>query len=197
MNDLLVLFGLLPIIWISAGLYIAGRFYPQYNHKTQFCSELGAIGSPTHKLSPIINNYPLSIIFCILGTLLFQQTDNFIIQLTAICIVVHGISTLIAGAFGMDLDPYIKKPSRSGIIHSWAGFILFMSLLLPQIVILFEVDLLDFDFKLVSILYLVLTLYFTVKLKQSYHQKTTPGLYQRLSYGAQLAWLAHLSIYLS
>jgi len=197
MNDLLVLFGLLPFVWISVGLYVAGRFYPQYSHKTQFCSELGAIGSPTQKLSPVINNFPLGFIFCILGVLLFEQTTNTIILFTAICVVIHGVGTVIAGIFGMDFDPYIKTPSRSGIIHSWAGFIMFMSLLIPQLVILFEVELLGFSFKLVSILYLVLTLYFTIKLRQSYHQKTIPGLYQRLSYGAQLIWLAHLSIYLS
>jgi len=197
MNDLLVLFGLLPFVWISVGLYVAGRFYPQYSHKTQFCSELGAIGSPTQKLSPVINNFPLGFIFCILGALLFEQTTNTIILFTAICVVIHGVGTVIAGIFGMDFDPYIKTPSRSGIIHSWAGFIMFMSLLLPQFVILFQVDLIGLNFKLVSILYLVLTLYFTIKLRQSYHQKTIPGLYQRLSYGAQLIWLAHLSIYLS
>lgn len=197
MNNLLVLFGLLPIAWISIGLYTAGRLYPNYNHKKQFCSELGALGSPTQKISPIINNFPLGIIFCVLGLLFLQQTHNSIILFTAICVVIHGIGTIVAGVFGMDLDPYIEKPSRSGFIHSWAGFIMFMSLLLPQIIILFEVDLIGLNFKLVSIIYLVLTLYFTVKLKQSYHKKTVPGLYQRLSYGAQLIWLAHLSIYLA
>jgi hypothetical protein len=198
MNDLLVLFGFLPIIWISIGLYVAGHFYPQYSHKTQFCSELGAIGSPTQKLSPVINNFPLGIIFCILGMLLFEQTQNPIIIFTAICVVIHGIGTVVAGTFGMDLDPYIKTPSRSGIIHSWAGFIMFMSLLIPQVSIFFtDYIAISITFKMFCLIYLVLTLYFTVKLKKAYQAKTYPGLYQRLSYGVQLIWLSHLGFILA
>ena len=79
MNDLLAFFGLLPLAWLFIGLYIAGRLYPQYSHTKQFCSELGALGSPTQKISPIINNFPLGVIFCILGMLMIQQVDNTII----------------------------------------------------------------------------------------------------------------------
>jgi hypothetical protein len=58
--------GLIATVWIFIGVYIAGRFYAGYNHAQQFCSELGATGSPTEKLSPLINNYPLGFCFAFL-----------------------------------------------------------------------------------------------------------------------------------
>ena len=45
--------GLIATIWIFIGIYVAGRFYAGYDHSKQFCSELGATGSPTEKLSPL------------------------------------------------------------------------------------------------------------------------------------------------
>ena len=51
--------GLIATIWITIGVYATSRYYDGYSHAKQFCSELGATGSPTEKLSPFINNYPL------------------------------------------------------------------------------------------------------------------------------------------
>ena len=59
--------GLIAMVWLIIGVYIASRFYPNYDHAKQFCSELGASGSPTEKLSPRINNYPLGLLFCLFG----------------------------------------------------------------------------------------------------------------------------------
>ena len=58
--------GLIATIWIFIGVYIASQFYAGYDHAKQFCSELGAAGSPTEKLSPLINNYPLGFFFVFL-----------------------------------------------------------------------------------------------------------------------------------
>ena len=41
--------GLIASIWIVFGIFIAAKRYPNYSHMTQFCSELGAKGSPTEK----------------------------------------------------------------------------------------------------------------------------------------------------
>lgn len=59
--------GIAASIWLITGVYVASLFYPQYSHTRQFCSELGATGSPTHTLSPLINNYPLGLLFTLSG----------------------------------------------------------------------------------------------------------------------------------
>ena len=46
--------GLIATLWIFIGVYVASLFYEGYSHCKQFCSELGATGSPTEKLSPLM-----------------------------------------------------------------------------------------------------------------------------------------------
>ena len=59
--------GLLAPIWLLLGVALAGSFYPEYSHFNQAMSELGAKGSPTHALSPLLNNYPLAVLFVLFG----------------------------------------------------------------------------------------------------------------------------------
>ncbi|MCH2058847.1 MAG: DUF998 domain-containing protein [Thalassotalea sp.] len=81
LDNITVLSGIIATVWITLGVYIAGKFYPNYDHAKQFCSELGASGSPTKKLSPFINNYPLGILFCLFGWGLIKL-DHYIMLLS-------------------------------------------------------------------------------------------------------------------
>ncbi|MFT6789341.1 MAG: hypothetical protein ACJAVX_002714 [Pseudoalteromonas rhizosphaerae] len=121
-------------IWIVAGVYIAGRCYPNYSHAKQFCSELGAAGSPTEKLSPLINNYPLGLLFCLFGWYVVQlENTAILIMLVGWLVMIHGVGTWIAGYFLMDADPNTKNPTLSCQIHSWAGLVMLLSLLIAPI----------------------------------------------------------------
>ncbi|MCO1332780.1 DUF998 domain-containing protein [Microbulbifer sp. OS29] len=114
---------------------MTGFKYTGYSHSTQFCSELGASGSPTEKLSPIINNYPLGVFFCVFGLYIIQVADTAIaLKIIGFLIIVHGIGTWIAGYFPMDADPYTKNPSFSCKVHSWAGMFMMLSLLIAPLV---------------------------------------------------------------
>ena len=66
LQELVSYFGILASIWMLVGVYGVAKRYPNYSHKNQFCSELGASGSPTERLSPAVNNYPLALLFPIL-----------------------------------------------------------------------------------------------------------------------------------
>ena len=124
LEQLLALSGLIATVWISLGVYIAAKFYPNYNHRQQFCSELGAAGSPTQTLSPLINNYPLGFIFCAFGGyLLALPENNWALTLSGVMIIVHGLGTWVAGFFPMDKDPYTETPSNACQIHSWPVFL--------------------------------------------------------------------------
>ena len=85
-ENIAVYSGVIATIWIFIGVYVAGRFYEGYSHSKQFCSELGATGSPTEKLSPLINNYPLGFLFCFFGLYLAQLSDvSILVNVYAVC----------------------------------------------------------------------------------------------------------------
>ncbi|WP_448548565.1 DUF998 domain-containing protein [Thalassotalea fusca] len=189
--------GVLASVWIFFGVYIASLFYPNYDHYKQFCSELGAAGSPTEKLSPRINNYPLGIIFCMAGWYFWQLPEiSFVMKIVGLMVIVHGMCTWVAGYFPMDADPYTKTPTKACNIHSWAGFIMLMSLIIAPIMVILmpENQYFGYEFRIFTIGCLVATIYFMIKLANAFKNKTNPGLHQRLSYSAQLIWLSGLSI---
>lgn len=191
--------GVIALIWISIGVYVAARFYPNYSHTQQFCSELGAIGSPTQTLSPMINNYPLGFLFCFFGFYITQiDSAHWTLSAAGWMVIIHGVGTWVAGFFGMDKDPYIETPSMSGNIHAIAGLFMMLSLLTAPILILFntQIELIPTWFRIVSAALFCIAVFYTMKLASAYKNKGAVGLYQRLSYWTQLVWLALLSLIL-
>lgn len=187
--------GLVASIWIVVGVLIAGRLYSGYSHTRQLCSELGATGSPIEKLSPLINNYPLSILFCIFGWHLASNTNSLPIIISGWLVIVHGLGTLIAGYFPMDSDPYTKKPTKKCELHALAGVLMLFSLALAPVFVLFgEASL---NFKLFSIVCLSLFFIFLFQMAEEFKSHGNIGLYQRLSYGSQLLWLGTYSFVVS
>jgi len=193
-------FGLIASIWMLCGVFIAAKLYPNYSHRKQFCSELGAKGSPTEKISPIINNYPLGLLFVCFGLAVIQTGSNYwLLIITGWLIIIHGIGTWLVGYFPMDADAYTQSPTLHCKIHYWSGTVMLLSLLCAQIITLFipSNEFITESFKIFSLFSLISTAYFTKKLAKSYKNKTIPGFYQRLSYGSQLIWLSGLSIMLT
>lgn len=191
--------GLIASIWIVFGIFLASRFYPNYSHNKQFCSELGAKGSPTERLSPLINNYPLGILFCFFGYAVIQMKDSSIMSIiVGSLIIIHGIGTWVAGYFPMDANAYTKSPSFNCKVHSWAGFIMLLALLIAPLLMVFSPtnQLITTPFKIFSIASILSAFYFLFKMAKAIKKKTNPGLHQRLSYGAQLVWLSGLSLVL-
>jgi len=200
LESIAILSGMIATIWISFGVYIAAKFYPNYDHSTQFCSELGAAGSPTEKLSPIINNYPLGIIFCLFGWVLTQLNDsNAVITATGILVIVHGVGTWVAGYFPMDKDPYTKSPTLSCKIHSWAGFIMLLALLIAPVLIAVSPtsSYVPLWFRGQSVLTVVLAIYYLAKMAKAVKLKKLTGYYQRISYWIKLIWLSTFSLILT
>ena len=189
--------GLLAFIWIILGVYFAAKRYPRYDHKKQFCSELGASGSPTEKFSPCINNYPLAVLFCFFGISVIQlNTESTLMIVIGALIILHGIGTWVTGYFPMDADAYTKVPTLNCQIHSLAGMVMLLALLAAPILVLFVPDntYINATFKTFSLISVIITIFFTLVLAKAYKQKGNVGLYQRLGYGCQLIWLSGLSL---
>ncbi|MCB4436610.1 DUF998 domain-containing protein [Alteromonas sp. McT4-15] len=187
--------GILASIWIVLGIYIASRFYPNYSHSRQFCSELGAFGSPTQTLSPAINNYPLGILFVLYGAYVSYRFHIHVPTLfIGLMIIVHGIGTWICGIYPMDADPYTTTPSKSSKIHTWSGLIMLISFIIAPAIVAFS-SVYPTSLRLISVLCITGCFYYSFKLAKALEQRTVPGLYQRLSYGFQILWLFVYSLY--
>lgn len=188
--------GFVSCLYLAIGVFVAAKFYPGYSHQQQFMSELAAIGSPTEKLSPRLNNYPLALMFCLFGLSLFMldraATSDYIAGLS---IIVHGVATAVAGFYSMDKDPYISTPSRSGKIHGIAGLLVMLTLYIAPIALLFSA-VFGVWFHIFSGFCLLISVWSLWKTAKAFKARNNAGLYQRLSYGAQLVWLAGLSIYI-
>ena len=191
--------GLIATLWIFIGVYVASRFYEGYSHSKQFCSELGATGSPTEKLSPLINNYPLGFLFCFFGWYLAQLANvSILVNIAGWLVIVHGIGTWVAGYFPMDADPFTKHPTFSCKVHSWAGFIMLLSLVVAPILIAISptTEITPLYFRVFSIVSVIATVYYLFAMAKAIKLQSNPGSYQRISYGIQLSWLSVFSIVL-
>ena len=192
--------GLIATIWITIGVYIAGRFYAGYDHARQFCSELGATGSPTEKLSPLINNYPLGALFCLFGWYLAQLTNvSILVNISGGLIIIHGVGTWVAGYFPMDADPFTKQPTFNCKVHSWAGFIMLLSLVIAPILIAISPtsSAVPLAFRLFSMVSVIGAFYYLLAMAKAVKAQTNAGIYQRISYGFQLIWLSVFSLVLA
>ena len=199
-EQLAVYSGLIATLWITAGVYVASLFYDGYDHAKQFCSELGAAGSPTEKLSPMINNYPLGLLFCLFGGYLVVLPDvSILINLAGWLVICHGIGTWVAGYFPMDADPYTKEPTFNCKIHSWAGFIMLLSLLIAPILVALSptTNAIPLYFRVGSAISVVFAAYYLFVMAKAFKQHKNAGVYQRVSYGIQLIWLSAFSLQLA
>jgi hypothetical membrane protein len=188
--------GLIASVWLVAGIYLAARFYPGYSHSRQFCSELGASGSPTQRLSPAINNYPLGLLFCLYGWYLIQLPEAPDSTLwIGIMVVLHGLGTWVCGWFPMDQDPYTEQPTTACNIHSYSGLVMLISLIIAPAIAMFESSYAP-ALRVLSGLSIGLCIFFSYRLALAFKQRSNPGLHQRLSYGSQIAWLLVFSLFM-
>ena len=192
--------GLIATLWIFIGVYVASQFYEGYSHSKQFCSELGATGSPTEKLSPLINNYPLGFLFCFFGWYLARLANvSILVNIAGWLVIVHGIGTWVAGYFPMDADPFTKHPTFSCKVHSWAGFIMLLSLVVAPILIAISptTEIISLYFRFFTIVSVIATVYYLFAMAKAIKLQSNPGTYQRISYGIQLSWLSVFSTVLT
>lgn len=185
--------GLAAGIWMLVGVFIVARLLPHYSHTNNMLSELGATGQPTEKIHPLINNYPIGLLFILFGAyLLVDNRSPQSLQIVGILICTHGFCHFLTGLFPCDADLRIARssPSKSHKIHSLAGLLMQLTLLAGSIFLFFSTALTPPWLRWFSLGCAVISILFFALI----FTKNAPlGLYQRLSFGSLLVWVATLS----
>jgi len=192
-------FGIIAPLWLLAGVTISGALYPGYDHYNQAMSELHARGSAVEQLAPILNHYPLTLLFIGFGVFVCSHCrESGLAQLSAVFIIIHGIATFVAGYFPCDTGCLLENSSRSQFIHGVAGAVLFLSLLIAQLmwIYLSVKGQVKGWFGWFSACCAALSLAVIPAMGQALESGEGFGLYQRLSYGASLCWLLVLALLL-
>lgn len=184
--------GVVIPFWLAVGVYLAGSFYPNYSHINQAMSELGALGSPVHSLSPLINNYPLAALFFVFG---YAVIAGFKISKWAVAsglfVLLHGIGSLLAGYFSCDVGCNLDSVLLSQTLHNSAGLLMFFSLLLANIIWIFLAKkyLGAVWFSFFSLVTAIAAVGLLPLMANAVEQGVNFGLYQRLNYAVQVLWI--------
>ncbi|GGE56640.1 hypothetical protein GCM10007421_34030 [Halopseudomonas oceani] len=196
MKKLALFSGILIPVWLLCGVLIAGALYPGYSHVDQAMSALGAVDAPTHRLSPIINNFPLGALFMLFGGAVFMALPGArLAQLSGLLIVLHGLASVSAGVFSCDPGCNSVEPSADQVLHNLSGLVMFASLTLANLlwVYLARKQLGSTGFSWFSLSCLVLSLAVMPMMAAAVESGEAFGLYQRINYGVSVIWLGALA----
>lgn len=195
MNKIFIRSGVLIFPWLVVGVWVAGSYYPGYNHVNQFMSELGAVGSPTQYLSPQINNYPIGILFIIFGLGIFQRyTRVLMTRLLAVSFMFHGLGSIGTGYYSCDPGCTIFSGSIDQILHTFFGGMMFLALIGSCLFAWLCID--HRRFRTFTVVCFVSSILFLVCTIVCYRLGMWAGLFERLSYFILCAWVLVLSMVL-
>jgi len=183
--------------WLVLGVYYAGSLTPGFDHVSQLMSELGARGSRTENISPLINNYPIGVLFVVfgLGVYLKSQSEKHKV-LASTLFIVHGLGSIFAGAFSCDMGCPLVGGSLDQNIHTLSGLVMFSSLSAACLMWCSPIFNLTGNgvFSRFSLVCLVLASVFLLITTVTLFLGEYAGLFERLSYGVLCAWLLVLAI---
>lgn len=190
--------GLITPLWLALGVAIAGALYPGYSHVDQAMSLLGAEGAPTRILSPLINNFPLGVLFLLFGTAVLLSFGNWWARLSGLLIILHGLGSFATGYFACDAGCAPEHPSTSQVLHNLAGLVMAFSLLLASAIWVWLGHRLfaSRGFAGFSLLCTLVAVGALPLMAGALESGQGFGLYQRLNYGVSLLWVAGLALML-
>ncbi|WP_087501829.1 DUF998 domain-containing protein [Pseudomonas sp. SID14000] len=196
LDRLLLASGLLIPLWLLAGVWLTAQAYPGYDHLQQAMSQLGAVGSPTHSWSPLVNNYPLAALFALFAWGLARcWRGSKLALLSAAMVLLHGIGSMGTGWFPCDQGCAPAQPSTSQQLHNLSGLLMFLSLTLASALWAWLGNRIAGSqaFALLSLTCVILAIVTVALMGQAAQSGQLFGLYQRLNYGVSVIWIASLA----
>ncbi|MDH0133200.1 DUF998 domain-containing protein [Pseudomonas asiatica] len=196
LDRLLLASGLLIPFWLLAGVWFTALAYPGYDHLQQAMSQLGAVGSPTQNWSPLVNNFPLAMLFTLFAWGLARRwRGSKLALLSAALVLLHGLGSLGTGWFPCDQGCTPAQPSPSQQLHNLSGLLMFLSLTLASALWAWLGNRIADSraLGLFSLACVVLAIVTVVLMGKAAQSGQWFGLYQRLNYGVSVIWVASLA----
>ena len=185
--------GLIIPFWLALGLLIVGNLYPDYSQFEQSMSVLGAVDAPTHAIAPIINNFPLGLLFILFGVGVYKTfPQTALARFSGVLIMLHGAASFVTGDFSCDSGCSMDTPSSAQLIHHYAGWLMSWSLIAAG-GIWGWLGLRLGGFRGLAFLSMALTLVALVTMPMvmiSAKNLVGHGLYERVNYFASAIWVA-------
>lgn len=121
-------FAALSYLWLVATVAIGGANYPDYNHSSQFMSELGAAGAP---FGAAVNLWGFAMVELLLlpclvicfSHLMRRRSERFGLMI----FVGYPLLIVVAAFFPCDFECSAANPTQSQLIHMAAGFLAYFS----------------------------------------------------------------------
>lgn len=114
---------ILSFVWLTVTIVIAGSLYPEYSHKTQFISELGATGSPHGTYVNYLGFLPAVFFILAFVFLSFPAIPKTIKNTTGLVfIATYGLTLSVAALSPCDFECRPVDQSLSHRLHMFAAF---------------------------------------------------------------------------
>lgn len=122
-RSLLIALPIFSFIWFTCTILIAGHFYPDYNHISQFISELGATGAPHSTYVNYLGFIPTELLLLSFVWISYAVLPRTKLNTTGlIFIAIYGITLGIAAYFPCDFECKPDVPTISHNIHMASAF---------------------------------------------------------------------------
>jgi len=187
--------GIMGPLLLGLKVLIIGFFHPNYNHITQYMSELGAINAPyaiIYNVGLIFGGL-LIIFFSYSIYIEFNQKKTILSTIGSILIFISGLSFLLIAFF--PCDPDCINVSTIGIIHAYLSDSAELSLIMAPLFLIkkFKETIEWNNVFYYSVISLIFGIVFYIIYK-SYIFINYIGLFQRISFGIPLLWLVIIGI---
>ena len=198
LDRILLACGLLIPFWLLLGVWLTAQAYPGYDHLQQAMSQLGAVGAPTHSWSPLLNNFPLAVLFALFAWGLARRWQGSKVALaSAALVLLHGLGSLGTGWFPCDQGCAPAHPSLSQQLHNASGLLMFLTLTLASALWIWAGKRVAGSpalgrFSLACVIGAIITV---VLMAQAAKSGQLFGLYQRLNYAVAVIWVAGLALH--
>jgi hypothetical protein len=190
--------GILGVLIFVFTTIFGGFFHPNYNHFSQFISELYAVDAPNADLIRFFGYLPSGILFILFAVLAQKATPKSRLKSMGFLGIAfgYGFGTIICAIYNCDAgcNPQFINPSLSQVIHNIMGMITY--LIVPFSILLIAIASTKWknsgQFTFVSFLVFAISFTFVVILNLNL-DSPYKGLIQRIIEGSILFWITYAS----
>jgi len=194
--------GILGALLFAFTTLIGGFFHPNYNHFSQFISELYAVDAPNADLIRFFGYLPIGVLFILFAVLAQKATPKSRLKSMGFLgiIVGYGFGTIICAIYNCDTgcNPKFINPSLSQIIHNLMGMITYLIVPFSILSIARASRNWKNSIQYTFISYIIFAISFTFMVVLNLNLDSQyKGLFQRIIEGSIIFWIAYGAFYFS